>query len=315
VVGYHAAAFTQTFVGPVDSVTSTVFSRGYLGVDFFFVLSGFIIYHTNRNKTTVPGWSRRYAETRFVRIYLPYWPMGVALGFAYILMPDFSSVSRDWSWFATLTLLPSDRDTALIVAWTLRHELVFYAMFWLAFLTRYPVLILGSWAAAVVIAALMLPKLTPSGTYLIGLINIEFLFGMAVVYILKSRAPNWLFLAGFTLLLTLYIANGGLEQHRLIFAGALACLLVPFVRWEQAEHLYAPAFLILLGNASYAIYLVHNPLMALLVRWPPPSPALTFAWLCLAGTLAGLAYHLLFELRVIAFVRARLRKAAPGPTA
>ena len=44
VVFAHAALGTRDFVAPLPQIAQSVFSFGWLGVDFFFVLSGFIIY-------------------------------------------------------------------------------------------------------------------------------------------------------------------------------------------------------------------------------------------------------------------------------
>jgi peptidoglycan/LPS O-acetylase OafA/YrhL len=79
VVLHHAGASTVDFVGPMPTFLRLVIERGLLGVDFFFVLSGFIIYHTNMNKTPGLSWSWRYLESRLIRIFVPYLPVGIAV--------------------------------------------------------------------------------------------------------------------------------------------------------------------------------------------------------------------------------------------
>ena len=108
-----------------------------------------------------------------------------------------------------------------------------------------------------------------------------------------------------SLLVASFIGLGGLAEHRVLFGLAVALLLVPIVRAELAGRFSTARSLILLGDASYAIYLVHNPLIALLARVAPPHWAIAFIWLSIAGTAAGLAYHLLFERHAIAFLRVR----------
>src|SRR5438105_10339285 len=73
VVLYHASGsiFTKYFVG--ERPVGRVFDFGYAGVDFFFVLSGFIMLHVHRDDLGRPKRLGRYLWKRCTRIYLPYW--------------------------------------------------------------------------------------------------------------------------------------------------------------------------------------------------------------------------------------------------
>ena len=66
---------------------------------------------------------------------------------------------------------------------------------------------------------------------------------------------------------------------------------------ERTFEFRLPRPLLLLGAASYSIYLVHNPVQSLVARLlrGPDLWAVTFLACCLGGLLLGLAYHLLFE--------------------
>lgn len=127
VVAHHAQAAVQAFAGPFAG--ASVFHLGYLGVDFFFVLSGFIIFHATVGKGRTAA---HYAKGRFQRVYLPYLPVGIGIALLYTILPQLSAASRDWAWLPTLTLAPVNQSTALSVAWTLKHETLFYTIFGLA---------------------------------------------------------------------------------------------------------------------------------------------------------------------------------------
>ncbi|GIW99734.1 MAG: hypothetical protein KatS3mg111_3067 [Pirellulaceae bacterium] len=55
--------------------------NGYLGVDFFFILSGFIIAYSTQQLQSRGGGGgggvKQYALSRITRIYIPYLPIGL----------------------------------------------------------------------------------------------------------------------------------------------------------------------------------------------------------------------------------------------
>ena len=53
---------------------------------------------------------------------------------------------------------------------------------------------------------------------------------------------------------------------RMLFAFGLALLIVGLAIREHSSRLYWPGLFLLMGNASYSIYLVHNPLLSITQR-------------------------------------------------
>ncbi|HEX8525601.1 acyltransferase family protein [Allosphingosinicella sp.] len=316
VVAHHAGQFSSDFVGAVPPGLGVVLERGYLGVDFFFVLSGFIIYHSNMGRDRTLAWSWRYLESRLIRIFVPYLPVGIALAAAYTMLPGLSASDRQWDWLSSLTLLPTHAEPALIVAWTLQHELVFYGLFLLFALSGRPIVAAALWVALIVATHSFMGEPAKPWFILIGLINVEFFFGMVAARVIATGGPpSWAFLTGTGIAGATYFALGAVPENRVLFGFAIALLLVPIVRMERAGRFTTPTSLVFLGDASYAVYLVHNPLMALLARVPPPHWALAMIWFAVAGTVAGLAYHLIWERGAIAFLRrhaAAWRRRATG---
>lgn len=66
-----------------------MFGFGLYGVDFFFVLSGFIIYHIHQNDPREYGAARSFLSKRIRRIYTPYMPITFVLIAAYLFFPVF----------------------------------------------------------------------------------------------------------------------------------------------------------------------------------------------------------------------------------
>src|SRR5574343_121942 len=62
---------------------------GYLGVDFFFVLSGFIIYHIHAKDIGQPQKITPYLLKRFIRLYSIFWVVMIPVMSIVIILPSF----------------------------------------------------------------------------------------------------------------------------------------------------------------------------------------------------------------------------------
>jgi len=320
VVASHTIPSTETFVGQVPEPVRAVLSKGYLGVDFFFVLSGFIIYYINHALIGRQGWVGTYIESRATRIYLPYLPIAVALGVFYMLAPDVGNAGVPWSWWTTLTLIPNGPHSTLGVAWSLSFELCFYALALVFLRSGRPLLCAFLWVALIAVRHLTEPAfeepfdLSPA-SILLNPINLEFVFGVFAAHLaLTGRGNNVLLLVCATICL---VGSAALEFDRVyspLFGLALAFALVPAIRAEWSGRLRVPGALMLLGNASYAIYLVHFPLVSVLARivgylGPLASYGVSIGAGVLLSIVAGVAYHLVYEMPALRVARTRIGQA------
>ena len=119
----------------------------------------------------------------------------------------------------------------------------------------------------------------------------------------RNYLPGWclpLIGCGLTGILG-YIALGASEPYavdRVWFGVSLAPIVLGAAMLERVTVPTPIPWLLLVGNASYAIYLVHNPVVSLAVRL---GAMLNVSWemafiICiLSGLLAGWAYHILVE--------------------
>ncbi|EFH09465.1 acyltransferase family protein, partial [Teichococcus cervicalis] len=160
------------------------FAFGYAGLDFFFVLSGFIITHVHLDDLGRRERVRPYLWKRISRVYPAYWIVtllyaGLALASAGGLEPG--------RLLASLLLLPGP-PLLLGVAWTLVHEMLFYLLFALAILAPRAGLAIGlAWVAL----SLLLPKgIGPLADILFELRHVEFLMGALAAWTLRHAPPR-----------------------------------------------------------------------------------------------------------------------------
>jgi peptidoglycan/LPS O-acetylase OafA/YrhL len=324
VVLNHVAISSADFVGAVPGLLGEVMKRGFLGVDFFFVLSGFIIYYTSRWRAGPEASGLGFAGRRLVRIFVPYLPISLVLIAAYLALPGLSASGRDWGWAASLTLLPAADPPALGVAWTLQHELVFYLLFAALYFSGGLVVGCGYWVLGIVAVNVVGPELDRPMTFLFHPINLEFIFGMVAARVAVQGGIGNRLLAALSLsALLIFILLGGKRDQSVVFGLAVAFALVPLVRMELAGKLRAGPGLVFFGGASYALYLIHDPLISLTSRVAARVPGLD-TWVgavalgvgCSAA--AAAAYHVGFERPALARARrwiAALPQVTTGPRA
>src|ERR1700676_347124 len=147
----HARLGTSAFVEPIPDWLMTTLAKGFLGVDFVFVLSGFIILNSHFDDETSLRALKSYVLKRVSRIYVPYLPVCAIVISSYLLFPSLRQANRDWGWMTSIFLVPSNNPPALGAAWTLVHEMLFYGIFVLFFFSKRLFLLPSiAWAVAIV---------------------------------------------------------------------------------------------------------------------------------------------------------------------
>jgi peptidoglycan/LPS O-acetylase OafA/YrhL len=292
-------------------------ANGYLGVDFFFVLSGFIIYHSTAGRDRSAA---DYARARLRRVYLPYLPIGIGIALLYAFVPGLSEGSRSWSWLPTLTLLPVSSETALSVAWTLKHEILFYLVFGCLYFSGALRAGMVIWGGLIAVAAMF----GLHGGIPLALINLEFLMGVAIAILYRAGRGHvaWLLLSPIPLVIWILL---GMQRNQSVLVGlALAMAMLPVAQLEEKGRLKVPSALTFLGAASYSIYLAHGVAISAISRLFRDMPYwLVAGGTMIAGVAAGLAYFFAVERPLLRLAPGdkrhqrltgeELRQAAGGP--
>lgn len=309
-------------------------ARGYLGVDFFFVLSGFIILFVHAGDLDQPSALATYAWRRFVRLFPIYWlyagtfALLIYLGFGtQAKLPDSTA-----ELLTSVTLVRfSSEVLPLPVAWSLIHELAFYTLFGLLILNLRAGLAAVALMAMTCIALFQYPsegaELTAWQTYTAAY-NLYFVFGMGAFLLYRRGGPGFVeTAAGLCICVAAVVVMWQEVQYfQMLMAIGFALTLAGITKLEQTGRLRAPRWLIYIGDASYSLYLMHLGLSSVLLRfamklqiYPMLGPELTYL-LVLAVTvaLACIAYAVIERplLGLLRHVRVPLaaRKAGPRPT-
>jgi exopolysaccharide production protein ExoZ len=291
-----------------------LFNFGHAGVEFFFVLSGFIIFYIHGRDLDQPSRFFAFVRKRFIRIYPIYWLMLAVITPIYFLVPSFGfDYHRTISTIVSSTLLiyfNENLRSEIAVAWTLYHEILFYFIFSLVILSKqFGLFALTIWLLASIISlAIESPRFLSE--YLFSHLHLLFGMGMLACWILQHRTikvPGVLAIFGTALFIAAgleedYVAVLSERSRDLIYGLGSMIALMGWVELERQGRLHVPSWLQLMGNASYAIYLTHFTVLSLLAkifirfRAQEILPAMvSYILLPVLAVLFGIAVHLLIE--------------------
>jgi len=311
VVVYHAMRWTRPS-----------FEIGAAGVDVFFVISGFILWTIARERPMSAG---VFLGRRWVRVAPLYWLLTLAVGALALRWPDLI-----WDAHVTLRHLllslgfiqhlnPDGQPFPVITpGWSLNYEAVFYLIFAASLLVslrwRIHALTLG-------LLAVPLFGMVVRPAYFLGanLMFVQFIAGVWLAEArlhgkLPSRAIGWqMAFAGLALFAALSPLGLFENLFRPFWWGVPAFLLVAgLVTAEYRGGIPSIRPLILLGDASYSIYLAHVIIVQVLSH-PLKVSHLSFVPIAVAASVAGgIACYFLLERPLIALFRGRSERALPS---
>ena len=297
VVLYH---LRELRVFSLPGLYSSFAGIGYVGVSFFFVLSGFILVYTYAGRECTPA---RFWRARFARIYPAY---------AFSLLATIPILSGTLSNHSNVVLSAHPIGGMLLVlvllqawvpplamvwngvAWSLSDEAFFYLGFpWLlkglARLGRERLIMLafGCWAASLLVTSTYI-SVAPDGAAMLSgggyafwrymvqfnplLRAPEFILGAACGYCFLKFPPDkkWasaLVLGGLALIAVPVLLPGTILYpmlHSGFLAPGFAAVVMGLALAPRWAALLDGRALVLLGEASYSLYLLHLPLMVYL---------------------------------------------------
>lgn len=255
---------------PAVAAISAVTRYGYLGVDLFFMISGFVILWSSIHRDGLS-----FAIGRISRLYPSFW-VSLALTILCIYLfadatPRVEVPQLDArTILANMTMVPAVFDAPLIegVYWTLEIEIRFYALIFLLLLFRqmpHVEMYLHGWLALSIVA-LFVPM-----PWVIDYLCIKpygaFFVAGALFYLVYSRGVTASRIVGLAIsaVACAYISigqRGGFITADTLSAIVVPCLIVIFFATfamlaVRKDRLPVPGFAYALGALTYPLYLTH----------------------------------------------------------
>jgi len=271
---------THVLQWPLDDLNIALLKTGRLGVEVFFVISGFIMTMIAGDGAFQPG---RFLGRRALRIVPPYWAATFLVAALALALPNQfrTTVPTIEGLIKSLLFIPSLHPKAPLLAlgWTLDFEAFFYAVFASLFFLRSGLrtLVLCALFAALVATGLNLRDPSHVQDFYTSMSLIGFCAGTLVAQFYRrgwlSPDPDFrhaLIGAMLALLAAFYflpwndIDHTPLPLHLLMSITAVSIVLLG-LQIEVARLLPRSATLKYLGDASYSLYLFH--LFAIAAVW------------------------------------------------
>jgi exopolysaccharide production protein ExoZ len=329
VVLFHVTL--SPFGSPAYGLRAPPFNRffafGHAGVEFFFVLSGFVILHVHWQDIGRPQRALSYLWKRIRRIYPLYWAILLPAVVAYLAVPSFGEpMFRDPGVILSSFLLVHFRTDIVViyVAWTMYHEVLFYAAFALLILDR----LLGTAVFTVWLLASAAALMTAPGFPLVfwsSPLHLLFAMGMAVAWRVRRGSVSFaamIAVAGILVFVSsgvdeVYLGELTARQASMLYGLGAAMALAGLVSLEQDGRIRIPGALRLMGDASYSIYLVHLPVLSLLARLQVQAriaellpPNVGFILMAALAVSPGVAVHVLVERPLLGLLSTSRRRPA-----
>ncbi len=263
VVFHHLLPHYLAMGGDLRIIT-TVSEWGFLGVDIFFIISGFIMAYTTFNKPRTFNSAKIFFKHRLLRIYLAYWIFFI-MAILIIYVTD-SLKLESLNLIKSFFLLDINMyKLVLPISWSLSYELYFYFLFLATFL--FSVKILNRVIPIfflIILSLVLLSNYTTilESSFFYSHFILEFFAGV-LLYIYQDKIIK-IWILPIIILVSIISYYYGISHelknglYRVLSFGIGALTLVwTFLILEKFKIYQAKEYFVLLGDASYTIYLSH----------------------------------------------------------
>ncbi len=264
------ALYEVDLISPIDFNYGN-YKNYTVGIDIFFVLSGFIMIYISRGVSGLPA-AKEFIMRRILRIVPTYWFYTLLMAAVALLVPQVlgSSAFDIVGFMKSLFFIPyvnsaGDMQPILANGWSLNYEMYFYLVFALFLIlpAKYSLIAMSIYFIGSVVTGFWgIGGIAESfyGRWIV----LEFLAGAIIgfLYLKNIRLPSYFFYIGLAFIalsvLALFFTNT-LESYGLSYSKplvgfiAVALMVLP----QKAEFVEMPRWSVLIGDSSYTLYLAH----------------------------------------------------------
>ena len=288
------------------------------GVDFFFVVSGFMIYYIYQKNRGDPFKAKEFLLKRMVRIFPLYWLMLLATIGLFLLVPTLDSGSPLTGFVFLQNIFLLTTDPLLDVTWSLSFILFFYLVF-AAYLFQPKMMkyVVTIWLTTI----LLIQLFTQYEAFLLNFNHLEIFLGCFAAYLVlhfRIRFEKTLMIIGLLGFLFLWIMNiYQLLGRELLFTYSVfsVFIIVGITAMDLKTKRKIPSSLALLGDASYSVYICHGPaiqfFLLLFAKFRIYEQTGLFVYLSLIiflTTISCVGIYLLIEKPMTKFLRKHIAK-------
>lgn len=295
-----AEQLASSSLAPLAAITR----YGYLGVDLFFIISGFVILWSSLHRSVLD-----FVVSRIGRLFPSFWTAMLITAICIVSAPVLAAAIHApaidaKTLLANATMLPSFFNAPMIdgVYWTLEMEIRFYAIIFFLLLFRQMQRIewwLYAWLA-IAIACILIDD----APWIVKYLSIDpygplFITG-CLFYLILARGSNFTRLAALTISALTAIAISLRQRQGFITPDQTSSIVVPLIMiaflvafaliaWRPSMH-FGARYAYSLGALTYPLYLIHGTVGRLIFDALAPSLGLPVRLAIITLLALGAAY-------------------------
>ena len=311
VAAIYITLFHISYWWNTNNVSSPhIFDIGFSAVDLFFVISGFVLFQSASGYLQGAKEGFYFFIKRLLRIYPLYWTiLVICISFGIYKLSSVSVPEFLGIWI----LYPNSRFF-IYSTWTISYEVFFYIL-----LSLYVFNHRAKWGFFIL---LLLSILSIVKKYFhmqislpeIGIYNefvFEFFLGILVAKIYKN-IPIWFAL--FLVISGFYFFFFPLMRqpvYGIVYGLPAAFILFGLTNLEYNKKIIVPSWIVRIGNASYVLYLIHQPLIEMILpqlHFPSSVNRICYLLVILFVIVISVIIHVLIEKPMLNYFNVRLRE-------